>query len=157
MITGREPRGQSLLAYGLLSALAIVVFGSLIGEYLGIEGWFRTKAWIWFGSQGFEYLDLGRFWQILLTVGLLFWVIILFRGLRGRLQASTWEYALAVFLFGSVDSGILRGWSARSPRIALHNYPISGASGLCISGGRLPGTFHDDHGRLRFVLLGVSA
>jgi nitric oxide reductase subunit B len=30
-------------------------------------------------------LDLGRFWQILLTVGLSFWVVILYRGLRGRL------------------------------------------------------------------------
>jgi nitric oxide reductase subunit B len=42
----------------------------------------------WFGSQGFEYLDLGRFWQILLTVGLFFWVVILFRGLRVRLRSE---------------------------------------------------------------------
>lgn len=33
-------------------------------------------------------MDLGRFWQILLTVGLVFWVIILFRGLRGRLDSE---------------------------------------------------------------------
>jgi nitric oxide reductase subunit B len=84
MITGREPRGQSFLAYALLAALAVVVFGSLIGEYAGIEGWIR-HAWAWFGDQGFEYLDLGRFWQILLTIGLFFWVVILFRGLHGRL------------------------------------------------------------------------
>src|SRR6185503_9438651 len=42
----------------------------------------------WFGDQGFEYLDLGRLWQILLTIGLLFWVVILFRGLRGRLDSE---------------------------------------------------------------------
>jgi nitric oxide reductase subunit B len=84
MITGREPRGQSWLAYGLLAALALVVFGSLIGEFQGIHG--RIGAlWKWFGNQGFEYLDLGRFWQVLLTIGLVFWVIILYRGLRGRL------------------------------------------------------------------------
>ena len=47
-----------------------------------------SAGWSWFGSQGFEYLDLGRFWQILLTVGLVFWVIILFRGLRGRLGSD---------------------------------------------------------------------
>ena len=23
-------------------------------------------VWAWFGTQGFEYLDLGRFWQVLL-------------------------------------------------------------------------------------------
>jgi nitric oxide reductase subunit B len=87
MITRREPKGQSLLAYGLLGALAVVVFGSLIGEYAGIEGWI-THLWSWFGDQGFEYLDLGRFWQILLIIGLFFWVIILFRGLRGRLGSE---------------------------------------------------------------------
>ena len=87
MITGREPRRQHWLSYALLAALAIVVFGSLAGEYAGIRGWIQ-HGWSWFGNQGFEYLDLGRFWQILLTVGLVFWVIILFRGLRGRLSSD---------------------------------------------------------------------
>ena len=87
MIAKREPRGQHVLAYLLLGALAVVVFGSLAGEYAGIEGWIR-RGWSWFGAQGFEYLDLGRFWQVLLTVGLVFWVAILFRGLRGRLGAE---------------------------------------------------------------------
>jgi nitric oxide reductase subunit B len=85
MIAGREPRRQSWLAFALLGALAVVVFGSLIGEWLGIFGR-MGGAWAWFGNQGFEYLDLGRFWQILLSVGLFFWVAILFRGMRGRLR-----------------------------------------------------------------------
>jgi nitric oxide reductase subunit B len=85
MIAGREPRGQKWLAYGLLGALAIVVFGSLIGEFAGIHGW-MGGLWAWFGNQGYEYLDLGRFWQILLSVGLFFWVVILFRAMRGRLR-----------------------------------------------------------------------
>jgi nitric oxide reductase subunit B len=87
MITGREPRRQHWLSYSLLGALAIVVFGSLGGEYAGIHGWIQ-KGWSWFGNQGFEYLDLGRLWQMLLTVGLFFWVVILFRGLRGRLRVE---------------------------------------------------------------------
>jgi len=87
MITRGEPRGQNVLAYGLLGALAIVVVGSLAGEYAGIQGWF-SNLWLWFGNQGFEYLDLGRFWQILLTIGLLLWVAILFRGMRGRLATE---------------------------------------------------------------------
>lgn len=85
MISGREPRGQRGLAYALLAAVALVVFGSLIGEFAGIQGLIHNS---WFGDQGFEYLDLGRFWQILLIVGLAFWVVILFRGLRGRLVAE---------------------------------------------------------------------
>jgi nitric oxide reductase subunit B len=89
MITGREPRGQQILSYALLAALAVVVFGSLGGEYAGVFGWIQ-HGWVWFGNQGFTFLDLGRFWQILLTIGLFFWVIILFRGMRNKLRT---EYA----------------------------------------------------------------
>ena len=85
MISGREPRGQKALSYCLLSALVVVVLGSLAGEFAGIQGLTRST---WFGDQGFEYLDLGRLWQILLTIGLLFWVVILYRGLRGRLDSE---------------------------------------------------------------------
>ena len=88
MITGREPRRQHWLAYGLLGALALVVFGSMAGEYLDIHG-ILPDALTAFGMQGWEYLDLGRFWQILLTLGLFIWVIILFRGLRGRLKVES--------------------------------------------------------------------
>jgi nitric oxide reductase subunit B len=82
MVAGHEPRGQHWLAYGLLGALAVVVVGSLGGEFAGIHGYTTSE---WFGNQGFEYLDLGRFWQVLLTLGLVAWVIILYRGLRRRL------------------------------------------------------------------------
>ncbi len=84
MIARREPRGQGKLAYILLGALAIVVFGSLIGEFADVHGWLGSIGNL-FGDQGFEYLDLGRIWQVLLVIGLFFWVAILCRGLRGRL------------------------------------------------------------------------
>jgi nitric oxide reductase subunit B len=83
MIAGREPSGQNKLAFALLGALVIVVLGSLIGELAGVHDWFGDSI---FGLQGFEYLDLGRFWQVLLIIGLAFWIVILFRGLRGRLK-----------------------------------------------------------------------
>ena len=101
MIAGREPRGQHWLAYALLVALAVVVFGSLIGEFIGIHGWL-PQLWVWFGSQGFEYLDLGRFWQILLTIGLFFWVVILFRGLRGKLRAEHMGNMPWLFFFSAL-------------------------------------------------------
>ena len=83
------------------------MFGSLAGEYAGIDGWIQ-HGWSWFGDQGFEYLDLGRFWQILLTVGLVFWVVILFRGLRKRLVSEhIGQHAVAVLLLRSVHSRIL--------------------------------------------------
>jgi nitric oxide reductase subunit B len=39
--------------------------------------------------QGWEYLDLGRVWQVLLTLGLFFWAFMLFRGLRGALTRQS--------------------------------------------------------------------
>jgi nitric oxide reductase subunit B len=101
MITGREPKRQHWLAYGLLGALTIVVAGSLLGEYAGIEGWIH-RGWMWFGDQGFEYLDLGRFWQILLIIGLFFWVVILFRGLHGRLKVEHMGNMPWLFFFAAL-------------------------------------------------------
>ena len=99
MITGREPRGQKLLAYGLLGAV-IVVVGSLLGEFAGIQGLIRNP---WFGDQGFEYLDLGRFWQVLLSIGLAAWVAILYRGLRNRLSIERAGNLPWVFFFSALS------------------------------------------------------
>ena len=35
------------------------------------NGW--ATLWFWIGNQGWEYLELGRAWQILLAIGLVFW------------------------------------------------------------------------------------
>ena len=88
IIAGREPRRQHWLAYALLGALALVVFGSMAGEFLDIHG-LLPDTFAAFGMQGWEYLDLGRFWQVLLTLGLFVWVAILFRGLRVRLRGDS--------------------------------------------------------------------
>jgi len=88
MIARREPRGQGKLAFALLGALAIVVFGTLIGSFLGIHGVLTSAARNWFGLQGFEYLDLARFWQVLLSAGLVIWVVMLWRVLRNRLKSE---------------------------------------------------------------------
>jgi nitric oxide reductase subunit B len=88
MIARREPRHQGKLAFALLGALAVVVFGTLIGSYLGVHGALKDAASNWFGLQGFEYLDLARLWQVLLSVGLFVWVFMLWRVLRRRLAAE---------------------------------------------------------------------
>jgi nitric oxide reductase subunit B len=102
MIAGKEPQRQQWLSYGLLFALAFVVFGSLAGEYAGISGWIQ-QGWSWFGAQGFEYLDLGRFFQVLLTAGLAFWVILIFRGLRGRLRTEPMGNMPWLFFFSALS------------------------------------------------------
>jgi nitric oxide reductase subunit B len=88
MIARREPKHQGKLAFALLGALAVVVFGTLIGSYLGVHGVLKDAASNWFGLQGFEYLDLARLWQVLLSVGLFVWVFMLWRVLRRRLATE---------------------------------------------------------------------
>ena len=99
LISGHEPRNQHVLAYGLLGALVVVVVGSLTGEFCGIHGWTMS---IWLGNQGFEYLDLGRLWQVLLSIGLFGWVAILFRGLRKRLRGEHMGNMPWLFFFAAL-------------------------------------------------------
>jgi len=43
------------------------------------------NMWFWFGSQGYEYVDLGRFWQILLFIGLVLWLALMVAALKPAL------------------------------------------------------------------------
>ena len=73
------------------------MFGTLIGSYLGIHGVLQGAASNWFGLQGFEYLDLARIWQVLLSVGLFVWVFMLWRVMRRRLRRrAPRQHAVAV-------------------------------------------------------------
>ena len=86
MIAGHEPRHQDKLAIALFGAIVVVVVGSLLGEWASITDWITIDGpWFWIGSQGWEFLDLGRLWQILLVTGMVMWVVILARGLRQTL------------------------------------------------------------------------
>ncbi len=75
---GKERKGQLMGINLLFWALVVVVFGSLLGEMLGVYQ-MLGKLWFWVGNQGWEYLDLGRVWQLLLAAGLVFWLFLLFR------------------------------------------------------------------------------
>lgn len=89
MIAGHEPKHQDKLAIALFGAVVLVVVGSLTGEMLSYRNVITADGpWFWVGAQGWEYLDLGRLWQILLTAGMVIWVIILVRGLWRRLPGE---------------------------------------------------------------------
>ena len=104
LMGGVEPRGQKAGALVLLGALAVVVFGSLGGEYLGINNKLG-QLWFWFGHQGSEYLDLGRFWQVLLAGGLIFWLFLMWRALRPALAHSRLKELSTLFLLAA--SGVV--------------------------------------------------
>ncbi|RJP74380.1 MAG: nitric-oxide reductase large subunit [Candidatus Zixiibacteriota bacterium] len=104
MIARREPKHQAKLALVLFAALVIVVVGSLAGEALSYKDVItRAGPWFWVGAQGWEYLDLGRLWQILLVVGMALWVFILFRGLRARLKGEHKGNLPWLFLYSALS------------------------------------------------------
>jgi nitric oxide reductase subunit B len=120
-VSGVEPRRQRLGVNALFVAVVAVVVGSLAGEWLGIQQKLGN-LWFWFGSQGYEYVDLGRVWQILLFVGLTFWLWLMWRGLKPALARRDENYSLLMlFLISSIAiplfyaAGLMYG--QRSPLI----------------------------------------
>ncbi len=104
MIAGGEPRHQEKLTIALFGAVVLVVVGSLAGEAASLRNWIGGDGpWFWIGAQGWEYLDLGRLWQILLTVGMLLWVAILVRGLRPRLSGEHPGNLPYLFLYSALS------------------------------------------------------
>jgi len=80
-----EHSGQRRAIHLLFAALFLVAVGSLLGEWAGLLRWLGD-AWFWFGNQGWEYLEIGRFWQVLLAVSLVFWF-----GLLWKTVAPAWR------------------------------------------------------------------
>jgi nitric oxide reductase subunit B len=104
MIARREPKHQDKLAIALFGAVVVVVLGSLLGEALSIKNYItRDGPWFWFGAQGWEYLDLGRFWQILLTAGMVIWVLILVRGMWSVLPGEHPGNLPYLFLYSALS------------------------------------------------------
>jgi nitric oxide reductase subunit B len=101
-IGGRDPKGQRFGVNLLFGALLVVVVGSLIGQWLGIMQRLDLVDNFWFGHQGYEYVDLGRFWQVLLFVGLLLWLFLMLRALWPALrQRSAMRPLLVLFVISS--------------------------------------------------------
>ncbi|HEU0035228.1 MAG TPA: nitric-oxide reductase large subunit [Kofleriaceae bacterium] len=83
---GAEPRGQRLLVNVLFAALIVVVVGSLVGELLAVRGGMSADSVWWLGHSGYEYVDLGRIFQLALLVGLVLWVFLVTRALWPALR-----------------------------------------------------------------------
>jgi len=73
-----SPPRQRLGIHLLFGAVALVIVGSMFGEWAGLLQWL-PHSWFWFGNQGWEYLEIGRFWQVLLAIGLLYWFFLVWR------------------------------------------------------------------------------
>lgn len=101
-ISGYEPKFQRIGVNFLFGCLLIIVVGSLAGEWLSIQQKMGLAQSFWFGTQGFEYVDLGRFWQSFLLIGLFLWLYLLWRALRPAFKATDdSKHLLALFMIAS--------------------------------------------------------
>lgn len=88
---GKDPKFQRLGVDVLFWALVFVCVGSFIGNYLAIAQILPANLNFWLGHQGYEYIDLGRLWQILKWVGILLWLVLMLRGVLPALFARNGE------------------------------------------------------------------
>ena len=100
-VGGREPGLQRFGVNLLFAALLLVVAGSLAGEYLAIHQRLGLDASFWFGHQGYEYVDLGRAWQIALFIGLVLWLALMLRALAPALARRDEARSLVLMFTGA--------------------------------------------------------
>ncbi|KAA2240726.1 nitric-oxide reductase large subunit [Chitinophaga agrisoli] len=102
-VSGHEPRFQRLGVNILFTALLIVVLGSLTGQWLGVmQKLGLVDNFLW-GHQGYEYLELGRIWQILLLGGLIIWLVLMLRALLPALRKKDESrHLLTLFVIASI-------------------------------------------------------
>lgn len=88
VVSDHEPWGQRAGVNLLFGALLVLVAGSLTGEWLSVHNKLSDSTAFLFGHQGYEYVDLGRVWQIVLMIGLLLWLVLMIRALLPALRGQ---------------------------------------------------------------------
>jgi nitric oxide reductase subunit B len=126
LLGGREPRFQAAGVWFLLVSLVVIVVGGFVGQWLAINRMIPDAVQnFWFGHQGYEYVDLGRFWQIYLFVGLLLWVVLVLRGLAPAMKQAQTRSLLFLVVVATVAIGLLFGAGllyGRTTHISIMEY-----------------------------------
>jgi nitric oxide reductase subunit B len=103
---GNNSKIQTIGIHFLWVCLLIIVVGSLAGEYLGMHHHFSLWANFWFGMQGYEYVDLGRFWQIFLFIGLLLWLVLMLKSIVPAIKkANETRHLIVLFILSCITIG----------------------------------------------------
>ncbi len=98
LVSEHEPKGQRLGVNILFLALLVVVVGSLAGEWLSVKNMMSDHTSFYLGHQGYEYVDLGRIWQLALFAGLLLWLFLMMRALLPALRKQGEQKQLVILL-----------------------------------------------------------
>lgn len=120
MLSNHEPKYQRLGVNLLYGALLLVVVGSFAGEWMAIQQKLGHGVNFWFGHMGYEFVDLGRFWAILLFVGLMIWLTLVGRALWPALRTRNETRGLVAMVFiSTVCIGLFFGaaltWGRHTP------------------------------------------
>jgi nitric oxide reductase subunit B len=99
LLSGREPAFQKLGVDLLFWALVAIVVGSTASGWLGTLQARGSDYAFWIGNQGLEFTSMGRIWQYLLFVGLLFWLLLLGRALWPALRRPSETRGLIAMVF----------------------------------------------------------
>ncbi len=97
----RVPNGQLFLINLLFAICVITGAGALVGIYAGQTGMITGATAYWFGSQGWEFMELGRFFQYTLLGSFALWIYIIFRAVRPWLTAKNMWSVPSWLLYGS--------------------------------------------------------
>jgi len=123
---GSEPRFQRLGVNVLFGALLLVVVGSMTGQWLSVQHKLSDQAWFYLGHSGYEYIDLGRLWQIALLVGLLLWLTLMVRAILPALRKNDEQKPiLTLFLISSAAIACFYGAAlgyGRTTNLAVAEY-----------------------------------
>ncbi|WP_277809883.1 nitric-oxide reductase large subunit [Chromohalobacter canadensis] len=106
---GKDPKYQKLGVDILFWALVVVVAGSFIGNYLAIAQIMPENLNFWLGHQGYEYVDLGRLWQIGKFTGIAFWLVLMLRGIVPALRQPGDKHLLALLTASVAAIGLFYG------------------------------------------------
>ncbi len=125
-VSGHEPKFQRAGVLFLFVCLVIIVLGSMFGQWLGTRQRLSLEANYWFGHQGYEYVDLGRFWQYFLFVGLLVWLLLMARAMWPAFRKpGDHKHLLGLFLISSAAIWLFYGaglmWG-RQTNLAIAEY-----------------------------------
>ncbi|NLD70160.1 MAG: nitric-oxide reductase large subunit [Limnobacter sp.] len=106
---GKDPKWQKLGVDILFWALVVVCVGSFVGNWLAIAQVMPEHLNFWLGHQGYEYVDLGRLWQIGKFVGVAFWLVLMMRGMITALRAPGDKNLLALLAASVIAIGLFYG------------------------------------------------
>jgi len=106
---GKDPAYQKLGVDILFWALVVVVVGSFAGNYLAIAQIMPPEWNFWLGHQGYEYVDLGRLWQIGKFTGVAFWLVLMLRGILPAFRQPGDKNLLALLSASVIAIGLFYG------------------------------------------------